>query len=66
VLLKDEDTEKLVVEKPFEERKRGNFSEIYGMFEIEKIRVNLYDYESLENTLKEITKRMIKKQNEEK
>lgn len=47
-------------EKPFEVRKRGKWSDIVGVFEIEEIGIDLYSGENLEDTIKDVVKKMMK------
>lgn len=58
ILLKDKEGEKIVIERPFEVIKRGIFSEIFGIFEIEGIGINLYNYENLKQVLEDIVGRI--------
>jgi len=48
------------VEKPFEVKKRGNWNDIVGIFNIEEIGIDLYSGENLEETIKDVVKKMTK------
>ncbi len=51
----------VMVEKPFDVRKRGKWNDIVGTFDIEEIGIDLYSGENLEEIIKNVVEKMIKK-----